>query len=117
MDDMAVMRLLRADIDNVLHTLSPRECGVLRMRYGLDDGREKTLEEVGARYKVCLQVCQICLLHADCCMLMAMMWGAELLQLGCESAFCHRCKACLLRQLAAATSTGRLFEESHNTAS
>lgn len=52
MDDLAVMRLLRADIDNVLHTLSPRECGVLRMRYGLDDGQEKTLEEVGARYKV-----------------------------------------------------------------
>lgn len=52
MDDLAVKRLLQADIDNVLHTLSPRECGVLRMRYGLDDGEEKTLEEIGLRYKV-----------------------------------------------------------------
>jgi Sigma-70, region 4 len=52
-DATAVTRLLRADIDNVLHTLSPRECGVLRMRYGLDDGQEKTLEEVGAEFKVC----------------------------------------------------------------
>jgi RNA polymerase primary sigma factor len=51
-DATAVTRLLRADIDNVLHTLSPRECGVLRMRYGLDDGQEKTLEEVGAEFKV-----------------------------------------------------------------
>jgi RNA polymerase primary sigma factor len=51
-DDLAVKRLLQADIDNVLHTLSPRECGVLRMRYGLDDGEEKTLEEIGLRYKV-----------------------------------------------------------------
>ena len=52
MDATAVTRLLHMDIDNVLHTLSPRECGVLRMRYGLDDGQEKTLEEVGARFKV-----------------------------------------------------------------
>jgi Sigma-70, region 4 len=51
-DATAVTRLLHMDIDNVLHTLSPRECGVLRMRYGLDDGQEKTLEEVGARFKV-----------------------------------------------------------------
>lgn len=50
-DATAVTRLLHMDIDNVLHTLSPRECGVLRMRYGLDDGQEKTLEEVGARFK------------------------------------------------------------------
>jgi RNA polymerase primary sigma factor len=61
---MAVVRLLRMDIDNVLHTLSPRECGVLRMRYGLDDGQEKTLEEVGARYKVCLQI--LAILSAAC---------------------------------------------------
>lgn len=50
-DATAVTRLLHVDIDNVLHTLSPRECGVLRMRYGLDDGQEKTLEEVGARFQ------------------------------------------------------------------
>ena len=36
----------------MLHTLSPRECGVLRMRYGLDDGIERTLEEIGRRFDV-----------------------------------------------------------------
>lgn len=51
-DELAVKRMLEADIDNVLHTLSPRECGVLRMRYGLDDGIEKTLEEIGKRFRV-----------------------------------------------------------------
>ncbi len=51
-DEAAMQRLLEVDVDNVLHTLSPRECGVLRMRYGLDDGIEKTLEEIGYRYKV-----------------------------------------------------------------
>lgn len=51
-DELALQRLLEVDVDNVLHTLSPRECGVLRMRYGLDDGVEKTLEEIGYRYKV-----------------------------------------------------------------
>lgn len=51
-DDRIVQMRLEGDVDNVLHTLSPRECGVIRMRYGLDDGVEKTLDEVGLRYKV-----------------------------------------------------------------
>lgn len=51
-DERIVQIRLEGDVDNVLHTLSPRECGVMRMRYGLDDGIEKTLDEIGLRYKV-----------------------------------------------------------------
>ncbi|MEW5301768.1 MAG: hypothetical protein WDW36_004606 [Sanguina aurantia] len=40
------------DIEEILCTLSDREAGVIRMRYGLDDGKEKTLEDVGAFYNV-----------------------------------------------------------------
>jgi len=36
----------------VLETLSPREKKVLIMRFGLDDGKPKTLEEVGKEFKV-----------------------------------------------------------------
>ena len=43
---------LHHDMDNVLNTLSVRECGILRARYGLDDGRQRTLEEVGAIFNV-----------------------------------------------------------------
>ena len=39
--------LLREDLEGVMATLSPRERDVLRLRYGLDDGRMKTLEEIG----------------------------------------------------------------------
>ena len=39
--------LLREVLEGVLATLSPRERDVLRLRYGLDDGRMKTLEEIG----------------------------------------------------------------------
>lgn len=42
------------DIQEILCTLSDREAGVIRMRYGLDDGKEKTLEDVGAFYNVSL---------------------------------------------------------------
>ncbi|KAG6558042.1 hypothetical protein Mapa_000222 [Marchantia paleacea] len=45
-------RLLKQDLDVVLHTLSPRERDVLRLRYGLDDGRMRTLEEIGNVFKV-----------------------------------------------------------------
>ena len=44
--------LLREDLDAVMSTLAPRERDVLRMRYGLDDGEPKTLEEVGAVFAV-----------------------------------------------------------------
>ena len=42
---------LRADLDNVLCTLTPREAGVLRARYGLDDGRPRTLEDIGQAFQ------------------------------------------------------------------
>jgi len=43
---------LREDLEGVLATLSPRERDVLRLRYGLDDGRMKTLEEIGQIFDV-----------------------------------------------------------------
>ena len=48
----AVAASLSRDMEGVLSTLGARERGVLRMRYGLDDGRPKTLEEIGVAYAV-----------------------------------------------------------------
>lgn len=50
-EDVAVRLNLHQDMDNVLATLSERESGILRCRYGLDDGRQRTLEEVGQIFK------------------------------------------------------------------
>ena len=36
----------------MLNTLTPRERGVLKLRFGLDDGYQRTLEEVGAAFEV-----------------------------------------------------------------
>ena len=44
--------LLKDAIGEVLETLSPREKRVLLMRFGLEDGKPKTLEEVGKEFKV-----------------------------------------------------------------
>ncbi|MFM7389940.1 MAG: RNA polymerase sigma factor RpoD [Vampirovibrionales bacterium] len=44
--------LLREDLTDVLSSLSPRERDVLRLRFGLDDGRQRTLEEVGQLFGV-----------------------------------------------------------------
>lgn len=44
--------LLREDIVEVLSALAPRERDVLRLRFGLDDGRQRTLEEVGQLFGV-----------------------------------------------------------------
>ncbi|MEB3245724.1 MAG: RNA polymerase sigma factor RpoD [Vampirovibrionales bacterium] len=44
--------LLREDLSEVLSGLSPRERDVLRLRFGLDDGRQRTLEEVGQLFGV-----------------------------------------------------------------
>jgi RNA polymerase primary sigma factor len=44
--------MLRDDLENVINSLSPRERDVVRMRYGLDDGRIKTLEEIGQLFSV-----------------------------------------------------------------
>lgn len=44
--------MLRQQLMEILGTLSPREAKVLRLRYGLDDGRPRTLEEVGKEFNV-----------------------------------------------------------------
>ena len=51
-EDEVSKSLLREDLEGVLGTLSPRERDVLRLRYGLDDGRMKTLEEIGQTFNV-----------------------------------------------------------------
>jgi RNA polymerase primary sigma factor len=51
-EDQVAKNLLREDLESVLSTLSPRERDVLRLRYGLDDGRMKTLEEIGQIFNV-----------------------------------------------------------------
>ena len=50
--DAASRQLLREQVEDVLGTLSDREREVLYMRYGLDDGRTRTLEEVGRQFGV-----------------------------------------------------------------
>ena len=50
--DAASMMLLKEQISEVLKTLAPREAEVLRLRFGLEDGRSRTLEEVGQRFGV-----------------------------------------------------------------
>jgi RNA polymerase sigma factor (sigma-70 family) len=51
-EDQVSKNLLREDLESVLDTLSPRQRDVIRMRFGLDDGREKTLEEIGNIFDV-----------------------------------------------------------------
>ena len=51
-DNTATDELLRGDIEQVLNSLLPREREVVRLRYGLDDGRERTLEEVGQLFGI-----------------------------------------------------------------
>lgn len=48
----ASFTLLREQLENVLSTLTDREQRVLRLRFGLDDGRARTLEEVGQQFGV-----------------------------------------------------------------
>jgi RNA polymerase primary sigma factor len=50
--DAAAFELLREQLEDVLDTLTPREQRVLRLRFGLDDGRTRTLEEVGQVFGV-----------------------------------------------------------------
>jgi len=50
--DTASYELLKEQISRVLDTLTPREQRVLRLRFGLEDGRSRTLEEVGREFKV-----------------------------------------------------------------
>lgn len=51
-EESTMKTLLREDLENVLRTLTPRERDVVRMRYGFDDGRMKTLEEIGTIFAV-----------------------------------------------------------------
>ena len=51
-DDAALKTITNEDIDAVLKTLTPREENVIRLRFGLKDGRCHTLEEVGAEFEV-----------------------------------------------------------------
>ena len=50
--DRAEAKMLREQLLQVLDTLTPRENEVIRKRYGLDDSRPKTLEEVGREFNV-----------------------------------------------------------------
>ena len=50
--DVAAYTLLKEQLDEVMSTLTPREAKVLRLRFGLDDGKARTLEEVGKEFDV-----------------------------------------------------------------
>ncbi|MFH0941698.1 MAG: RNA polymerase sigma factor RpoD [Chloroflexota bacterium] len=50
--DAASKQLLKEQIDEVLSSLTPREQRVLQLRFGLEDGRSRTLEEVGREFNV-----------------------------------------------------------------
>lgn len=51
-DEAALKTITNEDIDTVLKTLTPREESVIRLRFGLSDGRCHTLEEVGTEFNV-----------------------------------------------------------------
>ena len=50
--DTASYSLLREQLCNVLKTLTPREEEVIKLRFGLEDGRPRTLEEVGKQFQI-----------------------------------------------------------------
>ena len=50
--DAAAYTLLKEQLAEVMQTLTPREAKVLRLRFGLDDGKARTLEEVGKEFDV-----------------------------------------------------------------
>ncbi len=50
--EAASYTMLREHLDEVLHTLTPREMQVLKLRFGFDDGRSRTLEEVGKEFNI-----------------------------------------------------------------
>ncbi len=51
-DEAALKTITNEDIDSVLKTLTPREEAVIRLRFGLEDGRCHTLEQVGLEFHV-----------------------------------------------------------------
>ena len=52
LDDITSKQLLKDQIEDVLYTLTPREQRILQLRFGLEDGRSRTLEEVGREFGV-----------------------------------------------------------------
>ena len=50
--DSAAYTLLREQLEEVMNTLTPREAKVLKLRFGLEDGKARTLEEVGREFEV-----------------------------------------------------------------
>jgi RNA polymerase primary sigma factor len=50
--DAATRQLLKVQIEEVLDTLTPREKRIVQLRFGLEDGRDRTLDEVGKEFKV-----------------------------------------------------------------
>lgn len=50
--ESASFSLLREQLCNILHTLTPREEQVIKLRFGLEDGRSRTLEEVGKQFEI-----------------------------------------------------------------
>lgn len=50
--DAATRQLLKEQVDSVLDSLTPRESRIMRLRFGLEDGRSRTLEEVGQEFNV-----------------------------------------------------------------
>ena len=50
--DSASTQLLKEEISAVLSTLTPREQRILQLRFGLEDGRARTLEEAGLEFKI-----------------------------------------------------------------
>ena len=50
--DSAAYTMLREQLEEVMNTLTPREAKVLKLRFGLEDGKTRTLEEVGREFQV-----------------------------------------------------------------
>lgn len=50
--EAASLKLLKEQLNDVLDTLTEREAKVLKLRFGLEDGRSRTLEEVGKEFEV-----------------------------------------------------------------
>jgi len=51
-DSTCTEQLLRQDINSILSQLTPRERDIMHLRFGLDDGRQRTLEEVGRLFNI-----------------------------------------------------------------
>jgi RNA polymerase primary sigma factor len=51
--DVASRQLLKEDVEEVLGTLTPREQRIIQLRFGLEDGRSRTLSEIGKEFNLC----------------------------------------------------------------